>query len=228
MLSRQKSISSNSSDKENDYLEEEFLKLSTKDIPIPKPQIKMYEPEVQEVMKSGCNRQIAEYALLQYKEIEDKDNSLEKLSILRNEYNKVKKDIINNVRTDVENYVKEGKLDLDTKENNEFKIDGYENEIEEILESDKLNEMKKDNTKNLDNVEKYAKYYLEQHLKKEKNIEVFKEKRKKYYDKREAVIEACLRKIKKIVNDEEEYKKFYEEYFNSKEDKKEENIINNK
>ena len=151
MLSRQKSISSNSSDKENDYLEEEFLKLSTKDIPIPKPQIKMYEPEVQEVMKSGCNRQIAEYALLQYKEIEDKDNSLEKLSILRNEYNKVKKDIINNVRTDVENYVKEGKLDLDTKENNEFKIDGYENEIEEILESDKLNEMKKDNTKNLDN-----------------------------------------------------------------------------
>ena len=41
----------------------------------------------------------------------------------------------------------------------------------------------------------------------------FKETRDLYIEKREAVIEAALRKIKKIVNDENEYKIFYKNYF---------------
>ena len=44
-----------------------------------------------------------------------------------------------------------------------------------------------------------------------KTIKFF-EDREKYIKKRESVIEACLRKVKKIVNDEEEYNKFYKEY----------------
>ena len=119
-----------------------------------------------------------------------------------------------NSRRDVEEYVKSGSIELDTNNNN-IKLDGYENEIDEILESEVLYKIKKENKKNLDNVEKYAKYYLNQYLIKEKDNKEFVDKRKKYYEKREAVIEASLRKVKKIVNDEEEYKKFYEEYFSS-------------
>ena len=220
---RKKSVSSNSSDKEIDFLEEEFLKLTTIDIPIPKKEIDIYEPEVKEVMKSGCNRQIAEYALLKYKEIEDKDNYSEKLYKLREEYDIIKKDIIMNSRKDVEEYVQSGNVALDKKNNDEIKLDGFENEIEEILDSEVLYKMKKEN-KNLDNVEKYAKFYLYQNLIKEKDKKEFYEKRKKYYVKREAVIEAALRTIKKIVNNEEEYKKFYEDYFT---DEKEQFIIYN-
>ena len=213
---RKSSSSSNSNDNEKDFLEEEFLKLKVEDIPIPRKEIDIYEPEVQEVMKSGCNRQIAEYSLLQYKEIEDKDTKSEKLSELRKQYNDVKDKIIKKARERVEKYVESGGVDLEMKNNFDIELDGYENEIEEILESKKLNEMKDDNTKNLDNVEKYAKYYLNECLKKLENKEDFIKKREKYYNKREAVIEACLRKIKKIVNNEEEYMKFYENYFNQK------------
>ena len=213
---RKPSSSSNSSDNEKDFLEEEFLKLKVEDIPIPREEIDIYEPEVQEVMKSGCNRQIAEYSLLQYKEIEDKDTNSEKISELRKQYNDVKDKIIKKAREKVEKYVENGSVDLEMKNNFDIELDGYENEIEEILESKKLNEMKDDNTKNLDNVEKYAKYYLNECLKNVENKEDFNKKREKYYNKREAVIEACLRKVKKIVNDEEEYMKFYESYFNQK------------
>ena len=41
----------------------------------------------------------------------------------------------------------------------------------------------------------------------------FEQKRKAYIDKRDAVIESALRKVRKIVNDEKEYKKFYKEYY---------------
>ena len=43
-------------------------------------------------------------------------------------------------------------------------------------------------------------------------IENFGDIQSDYRKKREAVFEAALRLIKKIVNNEEEYKKFYNEY----------------
>ena len=48
----------------------------------------------------------------------------------------------------------------------------------------------------------------------------FLDERKVYMEKREAVIESALRKVRKIVNDKNEYKTFYREYFG--EDEKEE------
>ena len=46
----------------------------------------------------------------------------------------------------------------------------------------------------------------------------FLDERKIYMEKREAVIEAALRKVRKIVNDKEEYKTFYREYFGEDEE----------
>ena len=68
MSSRKKSTSSNTSDKEMEYLEKEFLNCDVNDIPVPKTdEIGDYEREVLEVMKTGCNRQIAEYVIIEYK-----------------------------------------------------------------------------------------------------------------------------------------------------------------
>ena len=57
-------------------------------------------------------------------------------------------------------------------------------------------------------------YYIEKLGEQKKD---FIKKRKEYIDKRDAVIEACLRKIRKIVNDEKEYEIFYESYYGEKE-----------
>ena len=51
---------------EKDELEEEFLKCKIEDLPIPKKELENFQFEVREVMKSGCNLQIAEYALMKY------------------------------------------------------------------------------------------------------------------------------------------------------------------
>ena len=53
-----------------------------------------------------------------------------------------------------------------------------------------------------------------------KDKEIFVKSRKNYRDKRDAIIEAALRLVKKIVNDEKEYKKFEEGYKKLQEDNK--------
>ena len=54
--------------------------------------------------------------------------------------------------------------------------------------------------------------YIGDRKNKDGKTKKFFEDREKYIQKREAVIEACLRKVKKIVNDEEEYNKFFKEF----------------
>ena len=203
----------NSSDKEKDFLEEEFLKCNIEDLPIPREELKDYEKEIQEVMKSGCNRQIAEYVFLEYKNLEDeeeKDSKKKKLCELKKDYEqKHKNSLIEKVTEKViDKLIKENKDIQDFKD-----IEGYEDEIDEILENEDLNAILKE--KNIDNIESYIKHfiYLEIENMNQEEKKKFKETRDLYIEKREAVIEAALRKIKKIVNDENEYKKFYKNYF---------------
>ena len=228
----------NSSDKEKDFLEEEFLKCNIEDLPIPKEDSKFYEKEIQEVMKSGCNRQIAEYVFLEYKKLEDEEKKEEKekeekekkendkkendkkaqneidlkklkLYELRNHYdNKYKNSLIEKVVEKINKLINENKEFQDLKD-----IEGYEDEIDEILEKEDLKAMLKE--KNIDNIESYIKHfiYLEIENLNPEDKKKFKETRDLYIEKREAVIEAALRKIKKIVNDENEYKIFYKNYY---------------
>lgn len=214
--------SSNPSDEEKDILEEEFLKLTEDDIPTPIEEIAVYEPEVQEIMKSGCNRQIAEYAILKYKKIEDNDKNSEKLYKLREEYNKLKNPIITNSVNSIEKLVN---MDNPDKKNINYDIqlNEYEDEIEEIIKNEKIQKMIENNIFTLEIAQKFAKYYLKANINEEKDQKQFLEKRKAFYDKREAVIEAALRKVKKIVNDKEAYKIFYKEYFGKVLDEEEDN-----
>ena len=201
--------SSNSSDNEKDFLEEEFLKLKIEDIPIPKAGLEDYELDIQEVMKSGCNRQIAEYVIEGIKKLEEsQDNKSKKLIDLRKEYRNIIKKAIEDTINDLDDHITNKKTTYSDRE-----LDDYDDEIDEILNSDKIQKAKNANDDlNIENIEKIAKYYLDENLKKidKGNLE---EKKKEYNEKREAVIEAALRKIKKIVNDEKEYDIFYKNYF---------------
>ena len=196
-------------DEEIDFLESEFLKYKDASFPFPKTEIKIYEDDVQELMKSGCNRQIAEYAMLKYKELEDaeyqKDNNFKKLCDLRKEYFEMKNPIINRAVTDLVNAVIERKNIELIDENNE--MDKYDEEINEMLENEKVKEL---SDVSRDDAKCFFKKYFD-NLR--DNKEKYNNLRKEYINKRDAVIEAGLRKIKKIVNDEEEYKIFYKEYY---------------
>ena len=95
-------------------------------------------------------------------------------------------------------------------------MDGYDDEIDEIINYKDFENLKEKKINYFDNLEKYAKYYFKEkknNMGKEEK-QKFDELRKAYYDKREAIIEASLRKVKKIVNDEKEYEIFENEYYN--------------
>ena len=196
MSKSKNSQSQNSSDKEIDFLEEEFLKCDPNDLPVPKKEIEIYNYQVLEVMKSGCNRQIAEYVMLEYKKLEDaeqkeNDNKKETLEKLRKNYFDKLDSIIKNNSADKENIPKD--------ESNE-----YEEEINEFWDSNKG--MDKNEIKGI----------LNKVLKEKANDEATKQlvnDMEIYRRKRDAVIEAALRKVKKIVNDKEEYKKFFKGYY---------------
>ena len=207
----------NSNDKEKDFLEEEFLKCNLDDIPLLNPEIEncKYEEYVEEVMKSGCNRQIAEYAILKYiniekEEIKNNDN-YQKLSDYRDKYNKIKNPIIDGVVDDIINYIENKEIVKIGKS----ELRGYEEEIEEILEKENIKNLMNNDKNKFENFPDIIAYYLNERLSKilpEKKKE-FGKLRENYIDKRDAVIEAALRKVKKIVNDENEYKIFYKEYY---------------
>jgi len=198
MSKSKNSQSQNSSDKEIDFLEEEFLKCDPNDLPVPKKEIEIYNYQVLEVMKSGCNRQIAEYVMLEYKKLEDaeqkeKDNKKETLEKLRKNYF----DKLDNIIKDKKNSADKENIPKD--DSNE-----YEEEINEFWDSNK--EMDKNEIKNI----------LHKVLKEKANDEETKQlvyDMEIYRRKRDAVIEAALRKVKKIVNDKEEYKKFFKGYY---------------
>ena len=193
-MSKKNSVSSNSSDKEIDFLEEEFLKCVPDDLPVPKEEIKIYNDEVLEVMKSGCNRQIAEHVMIKYKNLEDKEGK-DKLVDLKAKYVEKKKTFFEKVKNILQNQ----------NDNKSSEVLGkYEEEINEFWENNK--------EKNKNEIRYVINNLLEKQDKDEETKQ-FSEAREKYDRKREAVIEAALRKVKKIVNDKEEYKKFFKEYY---------------
>ena len=189
-------------EEEKNYLEEEFLKCEIGEFPSPKTELRDYEEYVTEVMKSGCNRQIAEYVILEYVKLEEKDTNNKKLLDLREEYLKATNKVLTFTKEAITNSINRG-------QNVEDISSEYEDEIELVCKN--LVKKEDDNI----NYEKYAKFFLEKYIGElnEEEKKEFEQKRKAYIDKRDAVIESALRKVRKIVNDEKEYKKFYKEYY---------------
>ena len=206
--------------KEYDILEEQFLDSSCKveDIPLPKKQLDGFEFEIREIMKNGCNRQIAEYSLLTC----DIVNNLKEV---KNNYTKVNDKIRKYLDEDIEVYLYNLKTNNPNKndkqndneeieekdKNNNYKV--YEEEADEIMEE--KNDAIENNDKLIKEKDSIKKFIMIKYKDYSENImkdEKFFDYKKKYQDKRDAILEAALRKVKKIVNDEEEYNKFYEEY----------------
>ena len=216
-------------DKDLDFLEEELLKCNKEDIPIPIDNIEDLEEEVIEVMKSGCNRQIAEYVILKYKELKDEENGKLKLILFKENYLKSREDYFKNIKgkkSDNESVIEEVKKkyedisnkDKDKEENFEQflnnKLKDYEDDIKKFSEekSSENYEIKSDEYVSSIKNNLFKDLYIKDRKDKDGKTIKFFEDREKYIQKREAVIEVCLRKVKKIVNDEEEYNKFYKEY----------------
>ena len=210
---------------DNDELEEEFLKCNLEDLPLPIKKLEDFEFEINEVMKSGCNRQIAEYSLLEYEsdlfppepkdEHEKSKDSIKKtLSELKNEYKESKdsiKKIIN--MPDIAyyiNYLSPEKYEKDEKST-------YEEEADEIFEEN-IKEIEGNENYKIEDTDAIKEFIMSdfkscvEALGESKEKEIFVKSRKNYRDKRDAIIEAALRLVKKIVNDEKEYKKFEEGY----------------
>ena len=224
------------SSNDKDWLEEEFLNnCNIDDIPVPKTyQIVEYEKEVLEVMKSGCNRQIAEYVIIKYKEQEEKEIKYKEQEEKDN--TTTLKDLCKKYREKINDIIEKAKIDFISSKNIqnasdkknleeiEKKLEGFENEIEEIMQC------REEEDNNQEVLEMQAKICLYNELKKkeEKEMKEINDLKKQYYDKRDAVIEAALRKVKKIVNNDDEFKKFYKDYYGKdykedKDDKKDEN-----
>ena len=205
-MSKKNSVSSNSSDKEIDFLEEEFLKCVPDDLPVPKEEIKIYNDEVLEVMKSGCNRQIAEHVMIKYKNLEDKEGK-DKLVDLKAKYVEKKIKFFEKLKNILQNQ----------NDNKSSEVLGkYEEEINEFWENNKeknMNEIRYVINNLLEKQDKEKDKDKDKDKNKDEEAKQFYEAKEKYYRKRDAVIEAALRKVKKIVNDKEEYKKFFKEYY---------------
>ena len=201
---------------EDDELENAFLDdCNIDDLPLPNPELTDYQIELREVMKSGCNLQIAEYALIKLKiktELEE----------LKGNYKKEKKSIIDDVQDNFDsifNEIKEGEgkqnqndisINENKDKNKENDIEKYYEEVDEIMET----KLEKEEIQGIDInlLKKKLLEKFEEILKSSDNREKLLEARENYQKKREAIIEAALRIVKKIVNDENEYKKFEKEY----------------
>ena len=201
---------------EDDELENAFLDdCNIDDLPLPNPELTDYQIELREVMKSGCNLQIAEYALIKLKiktELEE----------IKGNYNNEKKSIMDDVQDNFDsifNEIKEGEgkqnqndisINENKDKNKENDIEKYYEEVDEIMET----KLEKEEIQGIDInlLKKKLLEKFEEILKSSDNREKLLEARENYLKKREAIIEAALRIVKKIVNDENEYKKFEKEY----------------
>jgi hypothetical protein len=206
---------------EKDELEEEFLKCKIEDLPIPKKELENFQFEVREVMKSGCNLQIAEYALMKY-------DIQKNLSQIKEEYDQYKQNIMKLTSDDIvvyfnnlkENIIKAEYEDDDGKDTK----NKYEEEADEIMEKryNDIDEINDSNNKNinLNLVKEDLMNMFKKNVNNSINENEFKEAKRKYIEKREAIIETALRIVKKIVNDEGEYKKFKEKYLDKLKEQK--------
>lgn len=221
-MSKEKANSSIDANIFEDEMEKEFLSCDENIIDklIPKEQLKNFEIDVKEIMKSGCNRQIAEYALMKY-------NIQEKLKEENQKYIASKKEIINDIKnklgTKLDNLLKD--------ENRKDDVVEYEPLYEEIYD-EIVEYLLNKNPKSIIDIN-FIKNGVVKLLSTENiNFDKFKNEKEIYVKKREPIIEAALRLVKKIVNnkkqkpdepeepeeskeleDSEEYKKFLEEYF---------------
>ena len=186
---------------EKDNIEAIFLECDENIIDkiVPKKELENFEIDIKEIMKSGCNRQIAEYSLMQYKNNTSKNEY--------SKYEKAKEELINEINTKLGNKI-ETIINTENKDLVEKEID-YEEIIDEILEK---------NEKNIS--ENNDRYQVKNGLikliseSKDINLKAFKITKDEYIKKRKPVIEAALRLVKKIVNNENgEYEKFYKEFY---------------
>ena len=225
-MSKKTAVKTNANENQlyDDDIEDEFLKCKIEDLPIPKKELEEYEFEVTEVMKSGCNLQIAEYALL-------KCDITSLLSELKKKYTEIKKIIREKMKISLDNFF------IDVKENNFRKNigenkDDKENKKENLYYEDEVNEIMEEYTEKIEKNEQLTqndiisiKNYLlnkfEDYVEKSEKKDEFIIAKNNYKEKRDAIIESSLRLVKKIVNDEDEYNKFNDEYY-----KKQENKIN--
>ena len=197
-----------------DDMENEFLELDENIINklVPKDELKNFEIDINEIMKSGCNRQIAEYALMKY-------NIQEKLKKENQDYieskTEIKNDIINKLGPKLSDLLKdENRRDEDVE---------YVPFFEEVIDEIVIDLLKK-KTKNIIDVNLIKKGVVQLISNENYNFDKFKNDKEKYIKIREPIIEAALRLVKKIVNkkrsedseefeDSDEYKEFVREYY---------------
>ena len=196
----------NQNQSEKDELEDAFLsidfELLEKKI-TPNKELSNYELDVKEIMNIGCNRQLAEYVLNKI-EIHSKLKEENKKYIdAKNKFiNKIKGTI--NIKEILEK-VNKNALDIDVPTLYEKIF--FEEIIEEIMDK-YLKE----------NYEFFSEYGFKSNLIKEIkenkklkfDLDEFIKSKKEYIEKRQPIIEAALRLARKILNDEKEYKNFYE------------------
>lgn len=196
----------NQNQSEKDELEDAFLsidfELLEKKI-TPNKELSNYELDVKEIMNIGCNRQLAEYVL----------NKIEINSKLKEEnkkYLEAKNKFINKIKgtiniKEILEKVNKNALDIDVPTLYEKIF--FEEIIEEIMDK-YLKE----------NYEFFSEYGFKSNLIKEIkenkklkfDLDEFIKSKKEYIEKRQPIIEAALRLARKILNDEKEYKNFYE------------------
>ena len=201
----------NQNQSEKDELEDAFLsidfELLEKKI-TPNKELSNYELDVKEIMNIGCNRQLAEYVL----------NKIEIHSKLKEEnkkYLEAKNKFINKIKGTInikEILEKVNKNALDINVPTLYEKIFFEEIIEEIMDK-YLKE----------NYEFFSQYEFKSNLIKEIkenkklkfDLDEFIKSKKEYIEKRQPIIEAALRLARKILNDEKEYKNFYEYYNNN-------------
>ena len=197
-----------------DEMENDFLELDENIINklVPKDELRNFEIDINEIMKSGCNRQIAEYALMKY-------NIQEKLKKENQDYieskTEIKNDIINKLGPKLSDLLKdENRRDEDVE---------YDPFFEEVIDEIVIDLLKK-KTKNIIDVNLIKKGVVQLISNENYNFDKFKNDKEKYIKIREPIIEAALRLVKKIVNkkksedseefeDSDEYKEFVKEYY---------------
>ena len=224
-MSTKTSTNKNDNKREDDELEDEFLKCNFEYFPSPKEELENYQFELREIMKSGCNLQIAEYSLLQcniFSHLDsDKKNYDKKLGPIlvlmekRIQIYKSKEKDNNQKKNDEKNKnddqnQTENEEEEEEDQNKEYKY--YEEEVDTIMEKHP-EELEKYSQMELDKIKKdWMKIFYEL-VEESGNKESFKEAKKNYNEKRTSLIDSALRLVKKIVNDDNEYKQFYKNYF---------------
>ena len=214
----------NQNQSEKDELENAFLSIDSDTLRkkiTPNKDLSNYELDIKEIMNTGCNRQLAEYVLnkidINSKLQEDNKKYLKAKKQFIDEIKgkiRINKDIIEKANTDVPNF--------------DFEILYEKIFFEEIIEELASTYLKKYS-------QKYKDYeVLLQYKVRSKLIKTIKENeelkihldeyiksKNEYIKKRQPVIEAAFRLLKKILNDEKEYKNFYEYYNNNTNNNKE-------